>query len=575
LNDDFQLLRLGLGFMLGLELGIAIGLNKNFASFGFYIWTLSTMISSKTRFCWRVSGVINRFRCYSITGLHVNHPVPKIEPPVLFENFLSELNTLKRTDNAIRKKELLGKYDTLCREIEDLCTENRVKSTENTIRPVLDKIVDVDYWIKGSSTLATHLSNRYEVKSSVTNNYTFFSIIQSKISELISASASIPILFDTALHERLYAHARCIYLCHLRPFCTEPSSYLRSSHFPWMNFMELAQSNQDWQGVSALIQDMTQLAGYNISASMLNYLLRANLAIIEAGHFNQTKPEIDSDRQILSILNMFDKYSLYPDRQTFSLILSHYSTMKNYERLVQFLPLSFKSKETLPDTALCRYILYHVLQEKHMPHLAMDIYEYMIHKDRAAVYLQKDIQLHETVLDGMLERQDLDRAIRAFYNYRDALLGHFSGSSGSVGNHSQSDIIASWANITARLIHLICVHQAFERLPKILGMIHQTSNLLHSNTSAIPAKLWNKIFTWILSAPTHQDDPFNHLQSWLTKLFSIKRAGIESDLNSSTPSHSQAPIFHLNAEIQEAILQLSSRFLISESFLKFLENSHQ
>ncbi len=439
---------------------------------------------------------------------------PKIELSLLLNRLVSGLKSLKKLGTATGRKEVLVHYDTFCRAWEERKD---------------DSALDIKHFV-------------IDPKHSLETN----------ISRLISRNDSIVFLFNVALQEGSYSHARSIYLCHMR----QNPDHLLGASFPWTKFIDLAKQRQDWDGVQAIVHDMLLLGYRPLTTSLANELLGAALSsAIQGGR--------DADKMILAVLNLMDLDGLAPDHDTFTMLLGHYAS-HSQERLLQLLPIAFRSKSTQPSGALCRYIIYNLLQERQQPRLALDVYEYILHKDRDARHLHSDIALHEAFMDGILDRQDLEKALQAFNYYRRAVSDHLSQKPLHI------DAANTWTDLTRRLVHLACAHQAHDKVHDILCDLQNMSRISKSLAAktdspmpaAIPAHLWHHIFTWILASPSHQEDPLGYLQAWLAKLFSLKGHG------KSNPT-----IFYLDSEMRQAILQLSSRFLLPESFLQFIEDS--
>lgn len=433
--------------------------------------------------------------------------LPKPPISLLLNTFINSLNSAK----IETRSEILSKYDQLCNEVSSSVTT--IESEDKQINSVLSK----------------YISDKNIHKS-----------ISDKISELIGKHESVMILLEGAIQEGAYSHVRSIYTHHIKPF---QQKLFSSTSFPWSNIIELAQKRQDWIGVRALLLDMIQLGERPLTIDVLNLLLSTTLTIIEQGH--------NEKQQIIHILTMFDKYHINPDQNTMKMLLSHLATIQDHESLLKFLALSFKYNISI-DNELAHYILYHLLQERQMSKLAVDVYDYLLRMDPKK--FQRDIIIHEIMLDGTLTAQDLPNSLKIFHQSRQWMASSIEILE-PISKHGPS--YDTWADLTTRLIHLACVYQEFNKLYRILATFIEHISLKDPDTQvSIPSKMWIKIFTFILSSPNHQDAPLDHLQLWMEKLFTFNE-------------HK----FSLDLEMKQAILQLSSKFLLSEKFLQFIEHN--
>lgn len=433
--------------------------------------------------------------------------LPKPSVSLLLNTFINSLNSAKIETRG----EILSKYDQLCNELSGSVTT--IESEDKQVNSILSK----------------YISDRNTHKG-----------LLDKVSELIGKHESIMILLKSAIQENAYSHVRSIYIHHIKPF---QQKLLSSASFPWNSIIELAQKKQDWIGIRALLLDMVQLGERPLTIDVLNLLLSTTLAIIEQDHKEK--------QQIIHVLTMFDKYHINPDQSTMKMLLSHLATIQDHESLLKFLALSFRYNISI-DNELAHYILYHLSQEKHMIKLAVDVYDYLLRMDPKR--FQRDIIIHEIMLDGTLTAQDLANSLKIFHQCRQWMASSIEILE-SMSRHDSS--YDTWEDLTTRLIHLACVYQEFNKLYRILTTFAEHISLKDSDTQvSIPSKMWIKIFTFIISSPNHQDAPLDHLQSWMEKLFTFNE-------------HK----FSLNLEMKQAILQLSSKFLLSEKFLQFIEHN--
>lgn len=432
-------------------------------------------------------------------------------------------NVLKfaQTANVLSsRKEALSQYDQLCLEAAQ-CEQLDMPTLLSSLKPVLPDGIRLAEGGKDAS-------------------------IPEICASIIGRTASAENLFKAALAEGSYAHVRSLYAHLVRPY---QAALLKAPEFPWLKLVELAEEKDDFDGVKAFFHDMVHIGSHSLTTRALNLYLSAMLCRLEKRHdMLASKKEVgaihkESEAQLDAILHVFDKNRLSLDQQTIRMILSHLATVGNYERLLQFLSLALSLNIRLDDS-LRQYIVYHFLQEKHLTHLAMDVYESFLRQDARCGdggLHSTTPTLHEIMLDGMISANDLTRSLAIFDNYKQC-------AAQEEGHHADARIALS-----QRLAQLCCIHENFDAALVVLSHMKNQMNY------GIPSKIYLKIFTLILSSPLSSAsdsavDPFDKLQAWLSKALNTAECNMVFD-----------------EEMKQAILQLSARFLLPEGFLQFIE----